>query len=106
MKLLMPAFSVAVMFAVVAATTFGADTVDGSTASNLPDSRTLLGARPLTAPGSLTRDEYASVLAFLLSYDCAKRAGDGEQPLPTTDLPALQHVTLRATDCAPNQSPH
>jgi hypothetical protein len=66
MKLLMPAFSVAVMFAIVAATTFGADTVD----------------------------------------DCAKPAGHGEQQLPTTDLPALQHVTSRATDCAPNQSPH
>jgi hypothetical protein len=59
---------------------------------------------PLTAPGSLKPDEYASVLAFLLSYDCVKPAGGGQQPLPTTDLPALQQVTLGATTCAPKQS--
>jgi mono/diheme cytochrome c family protein len=59
---------------------------------------------PLTAPGSLRPDEYASVLAFLLSYDCVKPAGDGQQPLPTTDLPALQQVTLGATTCAPKQT--
>jgi hypothetical protein len=59
---------------------------------------------PLTAPGSLKPDEYASVMAFLLSYDCVKPAGSGQQPLPTTDLPALQHVRLGATTCAPKQS--
>jgi alcohol dehydrogenase (cytochrome c) len=61
---------------------------------------------PLTAPGSLKPDEYASVLAFLLSYDCVKPAGNGQQPLPTTDLPALQQVTLGATTCAPKQPTH
>lgn len=58
---------------------------------------------PLTAPGSLKPDEYASVMAFLLSYDCVPPAGDGQQPLPATDLSALQHVTLGATTCAPKQ---
>jgi alcohol dehydrogenase (cytochrome c) len=61
---------------------------------------------PLTAPGSLAPDEYASVLAFLLSYDCVAPAGGGQQPLPATDLPALQQVTLGSTSCAPKQPAH
>jgi mono/diheme cytochrome c family protein len=56
---------------------------------------------PLTAPGSLKPDEYASVMAFLLSYDCVKPAGDGQQAFPTTASPALQQVTLGGTTCAP-----
>lgn len=56
---------------------------------------------PLTAPGSLAPEQYASVIAFLLSYDCVKPAGDGKLPLPTTDLPALQQVHLGGTTCAP-----
>ena len=39
---------------------------------------------PLTAPGSLEPDEYASVLAFLLSYDCVAPADGGQQPLPVS----------------------
>jgi alcohol dehydrogenase (cytochrome c) len=57
---------------------------------------------PLTAPGSLQPDDYAAVMAFLLSYDCVKMAGDGRQPFPTTALPALQQVTLGASTCTPN----
>jgi hypothetical protein len=34
---------------------------------------------PLTAPGSLKPDEYAAVMAFLLSYDCVQSDGDGQQ---------------------------
>jgi hypothetical protein len=30
---------------------------------------------PLTAPGSLKPDEYAAVMAFLLSYDCVQPSG-------------------------------
>lgn len=56
---------------------------------------------PLTAPGSLNPDDYAAVMAFLLSYDCVKPAGDGRQPFPTADFPALQSVTLGATTCEP-----
>jgi alcohol dehydrogenase (cytochrome c) len=56
---------------------------------------------PLTAPGSLKPDDYAAVMAFLLSYDCVKATGYGRQPFPTTDFPALKQVTLGATTCAP-----
>jgi glucose dehydrogenase len=46
----------------------------------------------ITAPGALKPDEYAAVMAFLLSYDCVQPAGDGQQPFPTSDLPSLQQV--------------
>jgi mono/diheme cytochrome c family protein len=54
---------------------------------------------PLTAPGSLKPDEYAAVMAFMLSYDCVQAAGDGQQPFPTTDLPGLQQVELGGATC-------
>jgi len=54
---------------------------------------------PLTAPGSLTLDEYAAIMAFLLSYDCVQPAGDGQQPFPTTDLPSLQQVEMGSATC-------
>ena len=54
---------------------------------------------PLTAPGSLAPEEYASIMAFLLAYDCVMPAGNGQQPFPTTGLPALQRVTLGGTTC-------
>jgi hypothetical protein len=56
---------------------------------------------PLTAPGSLKPEDYAAVMAFLLSYDCVQASGDG-QPFPTMDLPALQQVTVGATTCVPS----
>ena len=58
---------------------------------------------PLTAPGSLKPDEYAAVMAFLLSYDCVQPAGDGKQPFPLTDLPTLQQVELGGATCAPKK---
>jgi mono/diheme cytochrome c family protein len=61
---------------------------------------------PLTAPGSLQPDDYAAVMAFLLSYDCVQPAGNEEQPFPTTDLPSLQQVELGGTTCAPKASTH
>jgi alcohol dehydrogenase (cytochrome c) len=61
---------------------------------------------PLTAPGSLKPDDYAAVMAFLLSYDCVPASGDGQQPFPTTDLPALQQVTVGASTCAPGNKAH
>ena len=54
---------------------------------------------PLTAPGALKPDEYAAVMAFLLSYDCVQPAGDGQQPFPTADLPSLQQVELGSATC-------
>jgi alcohol dehydrogenase (cytochrome c) len=56
---------------------------------------------PLTAPGSLKPDEYAAVMAYLLSYDCVQAAGGGQQPFPNSDLPALQQVELGSATCAP-----
>ena len=69
------------------------------TASQLRDAVTQ--RMPLTNPGSLKPDEYASVMAFLLSYDCVKPAGGGQQSFPTAVAPALQQVTLGGTTCAP-----
>jgi alcohol dehydrogenase (cytochrome c) len=56
---------------------------------------------PLTAPGTLKPDQYAAVMAYLLSYDCVQPAGDGRQPFPTEDVPALTTVKLGGTTCAP-----
>jgi hypothetical protein len=56
---------------------------------------------PLTAPGSLTPDDYASVMAYMLSYDCVKPAGNGKAPFPTTDDPGLTKVTVGAKTCPP-----
>jgi len=58
---------------------------------------------PLTAPGALKPDEYAAVMAFLLSYDCVQPAGGGQQPFPTTDLPSLEQVELGSATCAPKR---
>jgi hypothetical protein len=58
---------------------------------------------PLTAPGSLKPDEYAAVMAFLLSYDCVQPSDGGQQQFPTTDLPSLQQVELGSATCAPTQ---
>jgi alcohol dehydrogenase (cytochrome c) len=58
---------------------------------------------PLTAPGALKPDEYAAVMAFLLSYDCVQPAGEGQQPFPTTDLSSLEQVELGSATCAPKQ---
>ena len=58
---------------------------------------------PLTAPGSLKPEDYAAVMAFLLSSDCVQPAGEGKQPLPTTDLPDLQRVELGSSTCKPRQ---
>ncbi len=58
---------------------------------------------PLTAPGPLKPDEYAAVMAFLLSYDCVQPAGDGRQPFPAKDLPDLQRVELGSSTCTPKK---
>ena len=60
---------------------------------------------PLTSPGSLKPEEYASIMAFLLSYDCVKPSGGGTQPFPTKALPPLQQVTVGGTTCAPQPTP-
>ncbi len=54
---------------------------------------------PLTAPGSLTPDDYASLMAYMLSYDCVNPAGNGSKPFPPADDPALTKVTVGAKSC-------
>jgi hypothetical protein len=56
---------------------------------------------PLTAPGSLKPDDYAALMAYLLSYDCVPPAGGGKQPFPTADSPALKRVVVGSTTCPP-----
>jgi mono/diheme cytochrome c family protein len=56
---------------------------------------------PLTAPGSLKPEDYAAVMAFVLSYDCVRPSGGGQQPFPTTNVPSLQQVELGSATCAP-----
>lgn len=59
---------------------------------------------PLTSPGSLKANEFASVMAYLLSYDCVKPNGGGQQPFPTGDLAALRQVEIGSTTCAPKSA--
>ena len=59
---------------------------------------------PLTAPGTLKPDEYASVMAYLLNYNCVQPADDGKQPFPTTELPALQQIIMSGGTCAPHSA--
>jgi mono/diheme cytochrome c family protein len=56
---------------------------------------------PLTAPGTLSPNDYAAVMAYLLSYDCVPPADHGTQPFPTTSLPSLQQVQIGGTTCPP-----
>ena len=56
---------------------------------------------PLTAPGSLKADEYAAVMAYLLSYDCVQTAGDGQQEFPTQEPAGLHQVELGSATCPP-----
>jgi alcohol dehydrogenase (cytochrome c) len=53
---------------------------------------------PLTAPGSLSKPNYAAVMAYILSYDCVKSAG-GNAPFPTTVAAQLSSVKLTGQTC-------
>ena len=51
---------------------------------NLAQIRTVVTTQmPLTAPGSLKPEQYADIMAFLLSYDCVK-ASPGNAAFPTS----------------------
>jgi glucose dehydrogenase len=117
MKQSMSASCLALLFAGVTATTFAA-----STATDLPNAKTLLSASQDEANWSLPAKTYSgNRYTALTQIDKSNVdtlsvawktsiADDGQQyglqALPTTDLPALQHVTLGATTCAPTQSTH
>lgn len=56
---------------------------------------------PFTAPGSLKPEQYASIMAFLASYDCVKQATG---TFPTTALPNFKNVVLGGRSCPPSGS--
>ncbi len=56
---------------------------------------------PLDAPGSLKPDEYASIIAYLLSYDCVAHSQVGTEPFPTTDRPEFKKVVFGGRSCPP-----
>jgi hypothetical protein len=56
---------------------------------------------PLTAPATLSPNDYAAVMAYLLSYDCVTPADQGTQPFPTAILPSLEEVQVGGTTCPP-----
>jgi alcohol dehydrogenase (cytochrome c) len=67
---------------------------------NLTNVRTIVTTQmPLGAPGSLTPQQYADVIAFLLKYDCVPASGLGTQPFPTTNEPGFDKVTLGGRSC-------
>jgi hypothetical protein len=67
---------------------------------NLSALRTIITqTMPATAPGSLTPDQYAAVIAYLLAYDCVAPSGNGAVPFPTTDQPAFKDVTIGGRSC-------
>jgi alcohol dehydrogenase (cytochrome c) len=52
---------------------------------------------PLGAPGSLKADQYASIIAYILSYDCVARSGTAA--FPTTDRPEFKKVVFGGRSC-------
>lgn len=67
---------------------------------NASQIRTVMVTRmPLTAPGSLKPDDYASIMAYVLAYNCVKPTDGGKVPFPTADQPDLAKVTVGAKTC-------
>lgn len=56
---------------------------------------------PLGAPGSLQPQQYASIIAYILSYDCVKPAAGGKA-FPITDRPEFKKVVLGGRTCPGN----
>ncbi len=54
---------------------------------------------PLGAPGSLSPQQYAAVMAYLLQYDCISPSNNGKTPFPTHDEPALAKITVTGATC-------
>jgi len=67
---------------------------------NVSTVRTIVTTQmPLGVPGSLTPDQYAAVMSYLMAYNCIKPANGGTKPFPTTDLPANKTVTFTGATC-------
>jgi alcohol dehydrogenase (cytochrome c) len=56
---------------------------------------------PLSAPGSLTPQQYASIMAYLLQYDCVRATPGGSAQFPTVDQPGFAKVTFGGRSCPP-----
>jgi alcohol dehydrogenase (cytochrome c) len=56
---------------------------------------------PLTAPGSLSKNDYAAVMAYILAYDCVKPAAGGK-PFPTSATPELSTIKTGGQSCPPH----
>lgn len=70
---------------------------------NLSQLRTIVTTQmPLGAPGSLKPTEYASIIAYLLSYDCVAHSGVGTAGFPTTDDPSFKKVVFGGRSCPAN----
>jgi mono/diheme cytochrome c family protein len=68
---------------------------------NLSEARaTVTTQMPLSAPGSLKPDQYAAIIAYLLSYDCVMPS-PGKAPFRTTDKPTFAKVVFGGRSCAP-----
>jgi alcohol dehydrogenase (cytochrome c) len=67
---------------------------------NLSQLRTIVTTQmPLGAPGSLKPDEYAAIIAYLLSYDCVSHSQLGTEAFPTTDRPEFTKVVIGGRSC-------
>lgn len=54
---------------------------------------------PLSAPGSLKPDQYASIMAYLLKYDCVTPSNNGKTPFPTGDQPQFKTIHVPGATC-------
>ncbi|MDB5094846.1 MAG: alcohol dehydrogenase [Candidatus Eremiobacteraeota bacterium] len=69
---------------------------------NLSQVRSIVTTQmPLGAPGSLKPDQYASIIAFLLVYDCVTPSQAGKEAFPTANEPAFSKVTFGGRSCPP-----
>lgn len=54
---------------------------------------------PLGAPGSLKPEQYASIIAYLLKYDCVSPSNGGKTPFPTSDQAQFKSVHVSGATC-------
>jgi alcohol dehydrogenase (cytochrome c) len=74
---------------------------------NLTQVRSIVTTQmPLSAPGSLTPQQYANIMAYMLSYDCVHVAQQGTQPFPTANEPEFSKVTFGGRSCPPRPLGH
>ena len=66
-----------------------------------PIGRTLAIGLLFLSLDRLSAEDYASIMAYVLSYDCVKPAGGGKTPFPTKDKPELAKVTVGGKSCPP-----